>query len=59
MVRHQNEVGCGNVKDGRQRSADVVERNSDVLQAQVVERDYGDEDEGEGQDLKLNKLKKI
>ena len=52
---YQNEVGCEHVKDGRQWSPDVVEGHSDVLQAQVVERDHGDKNEGKRQNLAQQK----
>ena len=54
-LSYQNEVGCEHVKDGRQRSPDVVEGHSDVLQAQVVERDHGDENKGKRQNLAQQK----
>ena len=52
---YQNEVGCEHVKDGREWSPDVVEGHSDVLQAQVVERDHGDKNEGKRQNLAQQK----
>ena len=52
---YQNEVGCEHVEDSRQRSPDVVEGHSDVLQAQVVERDHGDENKRKRQNLSQKK----
>ena len=47
----QDQPGHQDVEDCGQRPADVVEGHPDVLEAQVVERDHGDEDDGEGQHL--------
>jgi hypothetical protein len=58
-IDYQNEVGCGDVKYSRQRSPDVVEGHSDVLQAQVVEGDHGDENKGKRQNLELKNIVKI
>ena len=42
----EDDVSRGNVEDRRQGSADVVEGDADVLEAQVVEGDHGHEDDG-------------
>ena len=41
-----DDVSRGHVEDRRQGSADVVEGDADVLEAQVVEGDHGHEDDG-------------
>lgn len=48
----ENEVGAHHVEHGCQRAADVVERDVDIFQAEVVEGDHADEHKGERQNLK-------
>ncbi len=47
----QKEIGRCDVEHRRQRTADVVERDADVFEAQVVERDHGHKHDREGQHL--------
>ena len=55
----QSRVRHGDVEDGGERSGDVVEGDADVLQAEVVGGDHGQEDDGQWKNYKGSRHKNV